>query len=57
MKLKSIKNGEHFIWKGFEYEKEYGGFVGSARNLTTGETVWFSEETNVEHVPKTKPFK
>ena len=57
MKLKSIKNGEHFIWDGVEYEKVFGGSVCSARNLTTGETVWFSEETNVEHVPKTKPFK
>ena len=57
MKLKSIKNGEHFIWDGVEYEKVFGGSVCSARNLTTSETVLFFEKTNVKRVPKTKPFK
>ena len=56
MKLSSIKNGEHFIWQGVEYEKLFGGFVSSAKNLTTNKTETFSAKANVERPPKTKLF-
>lgn len=41
MKLSSIKNGEHFIYNGVEYEKLFGGSVSSAKNLTTNESETF----------------
>lgn len=54
MKLNSIKNGEHFIYNGIEYEKLFGGFVSSAKNLITNESETFFGKTNVERPPKNK---
>ena len=54
MKLNSIKNGEHFIYNGIEYEKLFGGFVSSAKNLTTNYSETFFGKTNVERLPKNK---
>lgn len=54
MKLNSIKNGEHFIYNGTEYEKLFGGSVSSARNLSTNESETFFGKTNVERPPKNK---
>ena len=56
MKLNNIKNGEHFVFKGVEYKKLFGGFVSSAINLTTNETEPFFGKTNVER-PKQKDNK
>ena len=54
MKLSSIKNGERFIYNGVEYEKLFGGFVSSAKNLTTNESETFFGKTNVARPPKLK---
>lgn len=54
MKLSSIKNGEHFIYDGEEYEKLFGGEVASATNVKTGERITIFGKATVERPKKTK---
>lgn len=54
MKLSSIRNGEHFIYKDEEYEKLFGGEVSSATNVKTSERITIFGKTSVERPKKTK---
>lgn len=54
MKLSSIRNGEHFIYKDEEYEKLFGGEVASATNIKTGERILLFGKASVERPKKTK---
>lgn len=54
MKLSSIRNGEHFMYKNEEYEKLFGGKVSSATNVKTGERITIFGKTSVERPKKTK---
>lgn len=54
MKLSSIRNGEHFIYNGEEYRKQFGGEVASAVNINTGESITIFGRTTVERPKKTK---
>ena len=54
MKLSSIRNGEHFMYKNEEYEKLFGGKISAATNIKTGERITIFEKTSVKRPEKTK---